>query len=124
MEKTWYTILDFMRFRGEGTVLKLFGKKTEEKDQRRDLPVICAPAETGLTAAQAAQRAEAGWDNRAIEPPTRTKGQIIRSNTLTYFNAIFVILAVCLVAVRSSILNLNFLVVVIVNAVIGIVQEF
>ncbi len=112
-----------MRLREEGRVLKLFRKKTEEKDARRDLPVICADPAAGLTAAQAAERAEAGWDNKPIEPPTRTKGQIIRSNTITYFNAIFVILAVCLTLVRSSVLNFSFLVVVVINAVIGIVQE-
>ena len=112
-----------MRLCGEGPALKLFRKKTEEKDKRRELPVICADPSSGLTAAQAAERAEAGWDNKAVEPPTRTKGQIIRSNTVTYFNAIFVILAVCLTLVRSSILNFSFLVVVVINAVIGIVQE-
>ena len=79
--------------------------------------------DTGLTAAQAAERREAGLDNRAVEPPTRTVGQIVRSNTLTYFNAIFVILAGCLIAVRASILNLSFLLVVIINSVIGIAQE-
>ncbi len=50
-------------------------------------------------------------------------GQIVRSNTVTYFNAIFVILAVCLIVVRANFLNLSFLVVVIINSVIGIVQE-
>lgn len=112
-----------MRLRGEGRTLKLPWKKTEEKNTRQDLPVICADPSSGLTAAQAAEREEAGWDNKAVEPPTRTKGQIIRSNTVTYFNAIFVILAVCLTLVRSSILNFSFLVVVVINAVIGIVQE-
>lgn len=44
-------------------------------------------------------------------------------NVFTYFNAVFVVLALCLVLVRASILNLSFLVVVIVNTIIGIVQE-
>lgn len=77
----------------------------------------------GLTEAEAAARAAAGWDNRPVEPPTRTTGQIVRENLLTYFNLVFLVLALCLVAVKASILNLSFVIVVIINAVIGIVQE-
>ena len=79
--------------------------------------------DAGLTAAQAAERREAGLDNRAVEPPTRTVGQIVRSNLLTYFNLIFLLLAAALITVKASIFNLSFLGVVIINAVIGIVQE-
>ncbi len=97
--------------------------KTEEAAERTDVPVLCPDPEQGLTSAQAAERAEAGWDNRPVEPPLRTVGQIVRSNVCTYFNAIFLVLAICLIAVRASIYNLSFLVVVIINSVIGIVQE-
>ena len=47
----------------------------------------------------------------------------MRENLLTYFNLVFLVLALCLVAVKASILNLSFVIVVIINAVIGIVQE-
>ena len=82
-----------------------------------------ADAETGLTAAEAAQRTAAGWANAAVTPPTRTVGQIVRSNLLTYFNAVFVVLAAALIFSGASLLNLTFMGVVIINAVIGIVQE-
>ena len=103
--------------------LALRGRKDGDKPARRDLPVLETDPAQGLTAAQAAERAEAGWANVEVAPPTRTVGQIVRSNLLTYFNLIFVLLAAAIVAVRASLFNLSFLGVVIVNAVIGIVQE-
>jgi len=103
--------------------LKLFRRKTEEEAVRQEIAVKEAAPFEGLTEAEAAARAAAGWDNRPVEPPTRTTGQIVRENLLTYFNLVFLVLALCLVAVKASILNLSFVIVVIINAVIGIVQE-
>ncbi|MBR4579392.1 MAG: HAD-IC family P-type ATPase [Oscillospiraceae bacterium] len=80
-------------------------------------------AEQGLSSSLVEERAALGLQNLPVEPPTRTLGQIIRSNTLTYFNGIFLILAALLFTVRASIFNFSFLVVIVVNAVIGIVQE-
>ncbi len=102
---------------------ELIRKKTEEEPVRREIAVREAAPHEGLTEAEAAERADAGWANLPVEPPTRTTGQIVRENLLTYFNLVFLVLAVCLVAVQASILNLSFMVVVIINAVIGIVQE-
>ena len=103
--------------------MKLFRRKTEEKAVRQEIAVKEAAPFEGLTEAEAAARTAAGWDNRPVEPPTRTTGQIVRENLLTYFNLVFLVLALCLVAVKASILNLSFVIVVIINAVIGIVQE-
>ena len=103
--------------------MKLFRRKTEEEAVRQEIAVKEAAPFEGLTEAEAAARAAAGWDNRPVEPPTRTTGQIVRENLLTYFNLVFLVLALCLVAVKASILNLSFVIVVIINAVIGIVQE-
>ena len=100
-----------------------FAKKIEKAPEREEIAVILASPQQGLTSEEARARAEAGWRNLPVEPPTRTRGEIIRANVFTYFNAVFAVLAVCLVAVRASILNLSFLVVVIVNTVIGITQE-
>ncbi|MCI8553680.1 MAG: cation-translocating P-type ATPase [Clostridiales bacterium] len=76
----------------------------------------------GLTAGQAAKRREEGLDNQAVNPPSKTVGQIILSNVLTFFNLIFFILAGCLILVGSY-KNLLFLLVVVANILIGIVQE-
>ena len=103
--------------------MKLFRRKTEEEAVRQEIAVKEAAPFEGLTEAEAAARTAAGWDNRPVEPPTRTTGQIVRENLLTYFNLVFLVLALCLVAVKASILNLSFVIVVIINAVIGIVQE-
>ena len=54
-----------------------------ETEIRRNVPVFEAPPEQGLSTRQAEERAQAGWDNRPIEPPGKTVGQIIRSNVLT-----------------------------------------
>ena len=48
----------------------------------------------GLTREMVDERIICGLDNREITPPTKTVGQIIRSNTLTYFNLVFTVLAV------------------------------
>ena len=98
-------------------------KKKNTAPARADLPVLESAAETGLTAAQAEERVSSGWANLPVEPPTRTVGQIVRSNLLTYFNAVFVLFVATLIAVGSPITNMFFMGVVIVNAVVGIVQE-
>ena len=57
-----------------------------------------------------------------MDPGTKTNKDIIKGNLLTYFNMIFLILAV-LVCVAGSFRSLTFLPVVIGNALIGIIQE-
>ena len=85
-------------FGGGLGALKLFRRKTEEEAVRQEIAVKEAAPFEGLTEAEAAARAAAGWDNRPVEPPTRTTGQIVRENLLTYFNLVFLVLALCLVA--------------------------
>ena len=77
----------------------------------------------GLTSEQARLRKENGWDNAAPQSASRTEKEIIAANCLTFFNLVFGVLAVCLLLVGSQIKNFTFLVVVIINAVIGCVQE-
>lgn len=96
--------------------------KEIETDFRRNVPVLEADADTGLSTRQAEERVRAGWDNRPIEPPGKTVGQIIRSNVLTYFNMLFFLLAACVIAVGQW-QEAMFLGVVFANIVIGIVQE-
>lgn len=77
----------------------------------------------GLSAQEAQRRLAAGLGNRISDKTSRTEKQIILQNCLTFFNMIFIILAVLMLLVGSSILNLTFLVVVVINAVIGCFQE-
>ncbi len=93
-----------------------------EVPQRKDLPVFLAGADAGLTDDQIAERLAAGWDNRPVTPPRKTAGQIIKENVFTYFNMIFFLLALCVIAVGQW-LNLTFMGVVFCNTIIGTVQD-
>lgn len=76
----------------------------------------------GLTAGQVKLRQEQRLTNHSVESATKTTGDIVRENVFTYFNAIFLILAILLIAV-GSFRDLTFLLVITANAVIGIIQE-
>lgn len=76
----------------------------------------------GLNENEVAARVNAGLVNKAEISTDKSVKEIIRSNTLTYFNLIFFIIAV-LLCVVGSFRNLTFLPVVIGNSLIGIFQE-
>ena len=76
----------------------------------------------GLTAGQVELRQEQRLTNHSVESATKTTGDIVKENVFTYFNAIFLILAILLIAV-GSFRDLTFLLVITANAVIGIIQE-
>ena len=78
---------------------------------------------TGLTEDQVRQRLDSGWSNRVHNTAEQTEGQIILHNCITFFNMVFVVLAVLLLLSGSTVKNLTFLVVVIINTVIGCVQQ-
>ena len=76
----------------------------------------------GLTEEEAVKLEEEGKNNFLVFPPSKTKEQIIKENTLTYFNFVFLFLAFLLICV-GAFKHLTFLFVVTVNALIGIFQE-
>lgn len=77
---------------------------------------------SGLTSQEVSERIQNHQVNEPVDPGTKTNRDIIKGNLLTYFNMIFLILAV-LVCVAGSFRSLTFLPVVIGNALIGIIQE-
>lgn len=77
---------------------------------------------TGLTSSQIQAKIDAGEINKAIDDQFKTNKQIIRENLFTYFNLIFLVLSILLVLVGAY-KDLTFLPVIILNTVIGIVQE-
>lgn len=77
---------------------------------------------TGLTAAEVESRRAAGQTNCPPHSPTKTVGEIVRDNVCTYFNLVFLLLALAL-ALVGSYANMTFLGVVVCNTVIGIVQQ-
>lgn len=76
----------------------------------------------GLTSEQVRERQKQGWSNYAVEPPSKTTKDIIQENVFTYFNLIFIILGILLCVVRSF-RDLTFLPIIILNTMIGIIQE-
>ena len=98
-------------------------KPAQQAMARQEIPVFEADPNEGLTGVQVTQRATGGWLNRAPESASRTEKEIILQNLLTFFNLVFVIMAVILVIAGSSIKNMTFLVVVVCNAAIGCFQE-
>ena len=97
--------------------------QVEEKKERR-LPTTRFNPEykKGLTSQQVQEHRLHGWTNKAVEPPSKTTKEIVHENVFTYFNLIFVVLAVLLCLV-GSFRDLTFLPVIIANTLIGIIQE-
>ncbi|MBR5773525.1 MAG: HAD-IC family P-type ATPase, partial [Clostridia bacterium] len=77
----------------------------------------------GLNDEQVQERVRQGLSNVTIVPPYKTGTQIVCSNVFTYFNFIFVTFAVLLIIVGSY-KSLTFFPIIVLNALIGIVQEF
>jgi cation-transporting ATPase E len=76
----------------------------------------------GLTSQEVAERKRAGLSNTAVIAPSKSVKEIIFSNVFTYFNFVFLILALVLISV-GSFRDLTFLPVIISNSLIGILQE-
>ncbi len=100
--------------------------KAQEKQTspvRTPLPVCNPDPEVGLTQEQAQRRLDAGWGNAAPEGAGRSERDIIFHNCVTFFNLVFLVLAAILILAGSSVKNMTFLVIVVVNTVIACFQE-
>ncbi len=76
----------------------------------------------GLTREEAEERKRLGLQNLPVDAPSKSVRQIIAGNVFTFFNLIFSVLAVCLILVGRY-KQMLFLIAVIVNGVIGIIQQ-
>ncbi len=83
---------------------------------------VTASSVTGLTAAQVAERQAKGQVNATAEQGSRSTAHILRANVLTRFNAIITVLLVIVLAAGDP-ADALFGLVMVINAVIGIVQE-
>ena len=77
---------------------------------------------TGLTNEQVQQRIEEGKVNANENPNTRSYKQIVRENVLTFFNFLNLALMVMVLLVGSY-KNSMFMGIIVINTVIGIIQE-
>lgn len=78
--------------------------------------------EYGLSDAEVEERIAAHADNCKVESSTQSISDIVKSNVLTYFNLVFLILAILLGIVRAW-SDMLFIPVIAANTCIGIVQE-
>ena len=76
----------------------------------------------GLTDEQVKERMSEGKVNKVDDDKTRTNWEIIRDNVCTLFNLFNLLIAIALIAVKAY-TNLAYMLIIIVNIVIGIVQE-
>ena len=83
--------------------------------------------QTGLTAAEVAERVAAGKVNGEQTVKTKSVADILRSNILTFFNFVFIVLAVLLAGFvpdgMDGIGNFGFLILIVFNTLVGIIQE-
>ncbi len=86
-------------------------------------PILETDPEGGLTSQQATERISAGLRNGMPDSASKTEKQIILENCLTFFNFVFIALAIFLLIGGSSPKNMTFLIVVVCNTCIGIYQE-
>lgn len=98
-------------------------KKKKVTQRSSDKVIRLFPSyKEGLTADQVKERIEKGAANNSVDPTFKTNQQIVLENIFTYFNLIFLILAILLCLVESY-KNLTFLPVIIANTGIAIFQE-
>ena len=106
--------------------LRRRGRKASGRDEetapRRKLERIFPDPRQGLSSAQASELLANGYGNEAVASNAKTTKQIVRENTLTFFNLVFVVLAVLLIIV-GNFRDMFFLVIAAFNSLIGIVQQ-
>ena len=83
---------------------------------------IVADINTGLTAEQVEDRKAHGLVNFNTEANTKSVKQIVRENVCTLFNMINIVLAIAVICV-GSFKNLTFMMIIVLNTLISIVQE-
>ena len=82
-----------------------------------------ADPKKGLSKMQVLRRQESGLTNATPQGAGKTNKEIILTHCFTFFNLVFLVLMIVLLACGSKIQNLDFMVIVLINTVIGIVQE-
>jgi len=96
--------------------------KTESLRLNRVLSRVEASPEFGLTYQQADERLRNGYANIKPDSAEKTVAQVFKGHIFTYFNLVFFVLGLCTLF-WGGIGNIFFLNVVIINTIIGIVQE-
>ena len=82
-------------------------RKIPAQPPRQAVPVEQADPAVGLTKEQAELRSESGWANSAAVSAGKTEKEIVLENCLTFFNFVFIVLAVIVLLGGSSIKNMT-----------------
>ncbi len=77
----------------------------------------------GLNDEQVAKRNEQGLVNKVNDKHNQTILGIILSNTFTFFNILYVVIAIILIIANASFKNFAFVPIVLANTLIGIIQQ-
>lgn len=77
---------------------------------------------TGLSSEEAHEQIKRGNTNHMEDSSDKTVKQIVKENVFTYFNLIFLVISILLIA-AGSFRSLTFLPVIVANTVIGIFQQ-
>jgi cation-transporting ATPase E len=96
--------------------------KHTEPPRRQTIPAANPSHNLGLDQRAVRLRQENGLANLPVESPTKSEKQIVKENCLTFFNLIFIVLAVCL-ALVGAFGDMLFLGIALANTAIGIFQE-
>lgn len=102
----------------------------DEQQQFVECEIITTDMEKGLTADEVQQRIDSGKINGDQNVKTKSVAQILRENIVTFFNFIFIVFAVLICFFIDSsekfltiLGNFGFLILIVFNALVGIVQE-
>ena len=93
-----------------------------EMEQRMPLSRVQADPGIGLSAEQVKERFACHADNYKVESSTMSVSDIVKSNVFTYFNLVFLIIAI-LLSIVGAWRDMLFLPIIIANTCIGIIQE-
>lgn len=103
---------------------------SENETQFVECEIITTDKEKGLTADEVQERVTSGKVNGDQNVKTKSVAQILRENIVTFFNFIFIVFAVLICFFIDSsekfltiVGNFGFLILIVFNALVGIVQE-
>ena len=101
---------------------RLFKKKEQEPPKPGRVKRIKTDYNHGLTSDQVAERVNKGQTNETPNQSVKTYKKIFFENTVTFFNILCVAIAISLICVGAW-SNCIFMLIIIINTAIGIIQE-
>lgn len=101
---------------------KVVSQKKQDTEPVRKIKRIKTEPDVGLTVEQVIERINKGYTNKTLNTNVKTYSSIFINNIFTFFNILCFAVAISLIIARSF-KDLLFMVVVLCNIAIGIIQE-